>query len=32
VSGWSAEAAYGWRIGTLPAAITHTQLLEVISE
>jgi hypothetical protein len=25
-SGWSADVAYGWRLGTMPAKINHTDL------
>lgn len=25
-SGWSADVAYGWRVGTIPAKVNHTDL------
>ncbi len=31
LSGWSADVAYGWRIGTMPARINHTNLVEMIT-
>lgn len=30
-SGWSADVAYGWRLGTMPAKITHTFLEEFVN-
>lgn len=31
-SGWGADVAYGWRLGTLPARITHTDLERFVNE
>lgn len=31
LSGWEADNAYGWRLGTLPVVISHTMLLEMIT-
>lgn len=31
-SGWKADVGYGWRVGTLPAKLNHTDLERVISE
>lgn len=31
-SGWGADVAYGWRLGTLPARITHTDLERFIAD
>lgn len=31
-SGWSADVAYGWRLGTMPVKINHTDLERFIDE
>jgi hypothetical protein len=31
-SGWSADVAFGWRIGTMPARINHTDLERLIND
>lgn len=30
-SGWGADIAYGWRLGTMPARINHTDLEKIIN-
>jgi hypothetical protein len=31
-SGWGADVAYGWRLGTLPAKLSHTDLERIFRE